>query len=82
MLKFEILIQLSPAFVLGTRHTKDDPRGIGRTAILAGLFSGLGCFAIFHALGVRNLGGFHAGSLSMLLNYGVALGAWRLARRG
>jgi len=73
VLKFEILIQLSPAFVLGSRS----PDGVGSRAIVAGLLTGLSIFAVLFAMGRRDLGGFHVGSFALIVNYSVV---WMLSR--
>lgn len=71
VVKFEILIQLSPAFVLGTLHDRDSPRGFGRRDILAGLAAGLLVALTLYAAGYRVLHGMHAGTLGVFVNYGV-----------
>jgi Na+/proline symporter len=71
VLKFEILIQLSPAFVLGTLHDKDDPRAFSSQEILAGLALGLGTLFILMALGHRMVYGIHSGTAGVLANYGL-----------
>lgn len=78
VLKFEILIQLSPAFVLGSRPSL----GVTGGHILAGLFSGLWIFALCWSFGLRDVGGFHSGSLAMLINYAVVLVSCRIGRGG
>ncbi len=72
-LKFEVLIQLSPAFVLGTLHSRDDPTGYRGRDMLWGI--GLG---LLTALGLRIAGfdqvvGIHAGVIGVALNYLVSV---------
>jgi Na+/proline symporter len=80
VIKFEILIQLSPAFVLGTLHERSDPRAFSGRSILAGLLAGLAVAMALHAAGMRSLYGLHAGVVGLALNYAIAWGdhRWRL----
>ena len=71
-IKFEILIQLSPAFVFGTLHDRDHPGRYLAVDIGRGLAAGLGIALVFFAVGVKSLGGFHPGVLGVLVNYVVA----------
>lgn len=80
VIKFEILIQLSPAFVLGTLHDKDDPKAFAARDILAGLLCGLVLALGLYATGQRSLYGFHAGTLGVGFNYLVCWGC-RSSRR-
>ena len=71
-IKFEILIQLSPAFVLGTLHQSDDEPGAFTVRhILLGLGTGLAVALTLYGLGLRNVGGFHAGTLGVVANYSI-----------
>ncbi len=80
VIKFEILIQLSPAFVLGTglpgKHGSYSSRDI-----LAGLIVGLVIALGLYATGNRQLYGVHAGVIGVIANY---LTCWvsRRAARG
>lgn len=69
VIKFEILIQLSPAFILGTWHDRDDPRAFEARDILAGLVAGLAVALSLYLTDLRSLGGFHAGTLGVAVNY-------------
>ncbi|MEM7048624.1 MAG: sodium:solute symporter family protein [Acidobacteriota bacterium] len=75
VIKFEILIQMSPAFVLGTLHEADDRRAYSARDILLGLTLGLGLAVTLYALGLRNVGGIHAGVLGVVVNYLTAVGS-------
>jgi Na+/proline symporter len=72
-IKFEILIQLSPAFVFGTLHDRDDPRAFRTGEILIGLFLGLATALGLWALGVRSVYGLHPGVVGVVINYGAVL---------
>jgi len=80
VIKFELLIQLSPAFVLGTWHDRDDPGAFRAGDILAGLGVGLAVAVGLYATGHRQAGGLHAGTIGVAVNY---LTCWlvRSARR-
>lgn len=78
VIKFEVLIQLSPAFVLGVQHDRDDPGGVGARDILTGLAAGLAFFLVCRIAGLNGFHGFHAGSAAVLLNYATVLLSWRL----
>ncbi len=78
VIKFEILIQLSPAFVLGTAHPRDDPRAFTARDILAGLVVGLALALTLYAAGAKQLGGVHAGTLGVIANYLVCTASRRL----
>lgn len=84
VIKFEILIQLSPAFVLGTLHDPGDPRGVTVRDVLAGLATGLVVTLAIYMSRWQSLYGFHAGTVGVLCNYAVVAGSrWvRLARAG
>jgi len=69
VLKFEILIQLSPAFVLGTLHRADEPGAFSARDVLAGLGAGLLVALGLTFTGHRVLWGFHAGTLGVTANY-------------
>jgi len=81
VIKFEILIQLSPAFVLGTLHSRGDDGAFRSADILRGLAVGLIVALGLYFAGVRRWHGFHAGVLGVLANYFVVLGSRRLGRR-
>lgn len=80
VIKFELLIQLSPAFVLGTLHSADDPRGYRGHDILCGLAAGLLVALGLYFAGLRSWHGLHAGTLGVGVNYLTAV-ASRAARR-
>lgn len=69
VIKFEILIQLSPAFVLGTLHARNDPRGFTARDILRGLAVGLTVALGLYFAGHRRWYGFHAGTVGVAFNY-------------
>jgi len=69
VIKFEVLIQLSPAFVLGTLHTRNDPRGFTAADILRGLIVGLALALGLYFTGHRRWHGLHAGTLGVAANY-------------
>ncbi len=71
VLKFEILIQLSPAFVLGLLHKKDAPEAFRATDIGRGLAAGLATFALLYITDHTSPAGLHAGTLGVLVNYGT-----------
>lgn len=83
ILKFEILIQMSPAFVLGTLHDRDHPRAFRGGEILAGLVAGLALAVGLNLAGHATVAGVHAGVLGVAVNYllVVAGRGVRLARR-
>ncbi len=83
VIKFEILIQLSPAFVLGTLHERSDATGYRGRDVLAGLGVGLAIALGLYAAGHPQLYGLHAGVVGVGANY---LTCWasrrlRLGRR-
>ena len=79
-IKFEILIQLSPAYVLGTLHRRGDPRAFVASDVLAGLLLGLLVALGLWGAGVRNIYGVHPGVLGVGLNYATVLLARTLRR--
>ena len=81
VIKFEILIQLSPAFVLGTWHEDEDPRRVQAREILAGLAVGLVIALGLALTGYRSVGGFHAGTVGVAANYVTVLTARALRIR-
>ena len=72
VIKFEVLIQLSPAFVLGTWHEDDEPRRFASPEIVAGIVTGLAVALGLTFSGHRSWIGFHAGTLGVVANYSVA----------
>ena len=72
-IKFEILIQLSPAFVLGTLHARDAREAFSARDVVAGLGVGLAVALGLWAAGVRSLYGLHPGVLGLVANYAVVL---------
>ena len=83
IIKFEVLIQLSPAFVLGTLHDRDHPRAFVVRDIISGLVAGLLVTLALYASGLESLGGLHFGTVGVAVNYLVVIGhrGMRLARR-
>ncbi len=81
-IKFEVLIQLSPAFILGTLHRRDDPRAWRAREILTGLIAGLVVALGLYLSGRAMLGGIHAGVIGVAVNYLTVIAArqLRLAR--
>jgi Na+/proline symporter len=79
VIKFEILIQLSPAFVLGTLHERDDPKAFAVSEILAGLVAGLVVTLALYLSGHQSLAGLHAGTVGVAVNYALVL-VWRFLR--
>ena len=73
IIKFEILIQLSPAFILGTMHDHDDLRGYHVRDILAGLITGLVLTVALYASPLESLGGLHFGTVGVVVNYAVVV---------
>jgi Na+/proline symporter len=73
VIKFEILIQLSPAFVLGTRHPAGDPRGYSGDDVLRGLVAGLLVALGLYFAGLRSWHGLHAGTLGVAVNYATVV---------
>ena len=83
VIKFEILIQLSPAFVLGTKHERNEPRAFAAADILIGLATGLTLALLLHATGARPVPGLHPGSAGVIANYAVVFLAREIRiRRG
>jgi Na+/proline symporter len=75
VIKFEILIQLSPAFVLGTLHDPDDARGVTVREVMAGLVTGLVVTLAIYMSSWESLYGLHAGTVGVLANYIVVAGS-------
>ena len=78
VIKFEVLIQLSPAFVLGTMHEHGHPAAYTVRDILAGLWAGLllilGLYLGGYFLDLDSLFGFHFGTVGVAVNYLVVVG--------
>ena len=66
--KFDMLIQLSPAFFLGLHW-----RRLRAGPTLAGMLLGLAIALGFAALGIRRVGGFHPGLFGLAANLVVAV---------
>jgi Na+/proline symporter len=81
VLKFEVLIQLSPAFVLGTLHHRGERGSFSARDVLAGLAAGLVVALGLTFGGHRVLWGVHAGTLGVGANYLTVLVARRLRFR-
>ncbi|MEQ8762383.1 MAG: sodium:solute symporter family protein [Planctomycetota bacterium] len=81
-LKFEVLIQLSPAFVLGTSHDREDPERYTGRDILVGLGVGLTIALGLRFLDMSQVFGIHAGVWGVAPNYlaTVIHRRWRLGR--
>jgi SSS family solute:Na+ symporter/sodium/pantothenate symporter len=80
--KFDILVQLVPAFMLGIRW-----RGLRRGPVLAGLAGGLAlaltlAFGPFAFVEGGKIGGFHPGLYGLALNLAIAVGGSLWLRRG
>jgi len=69
VIKFEILIQMSPAFVLGTLRQESGRRAYDSRDILTGLVVGLAIALGLYASGHRQVNGLHAGTLGVAANY-------------
>jgi Na+/proline symporter len=79
VIKFELLIQLSPAFVLGTWGSSaaegdatPAPRYRDRD-ILLGIVVGLAVALGLYGSGYRSVGGLHAGTIGVAANYATAI---------
>ncbi|MEM1203128.1 MAG: sodium:solute symporter family protein [Acidobacteriota bacterium] len=81
-IKFEVLIQLSPAFVLGTLHHRGDRRAFAARDMTLGLVAGLVVALSAYAAGIRSLGGIHPGVLGVMVNYAAVLASRGLRLRG
>jgi Na+/proline symporter len=75
VVKFEILIQLSPAFVLGTLHERGAPRAFAVGDILKGLGAGLLVTLGLYLGGLQDVYGLHAGTVGAAVNYLVVVSA-------
>lgn len=80
--KFELLIQISPAFVFGTARDADDPEAVDGTDILRGLVVGIAVALGLYAAGHRSIGGVHAGVVAVVANYLIVLTSRAVRRRG
>jgi len=69
VIKFEILIQLSPAFLLGTMHARDEPRAFSSRDVLTGMLLGLAVALTLYFMGLRLWHGVHAGVIGLAVNY-------------
>lgn len=84
IIKFETLIQLSPAFIFGTLHDRDHPAAFTVRDIIPGLVAGLAVtlslYLSRYFFEWENLWGLHFGTVGVLANYGVVVGRrwWRL----
>jgi solute:Na+ symporter, SSS family len=78
IIKFEILIQLSPAFVLGTLHDRGAAGGVQAREILAGMVTGLVVTLVLYLSGLGSVYGLHAGTVGVALNYAVVTVMWRV----
>lgn len=78
-IKFEVLIQLSPAFVLGTLHRAEEDRAFNARDILLGMTAGLSLALGLYAVGLKSIAGMHPGVLGVVTNYAVAWASrrWR-----
>ena len=72
-IKFEILIQMSPAFVLGTLGSRSDARSFNSRDVLSGLLVGLAVALGLWGAGVKSIHGLHPGVLGLAINYVVVL---------
>ena len=71
IVKFEVLVQLSPAFVLGTLHDRGDGDAFAVSEILAGIAAGLSVTLVLYLSGYRSLYGLNAGTVGVAVNYTV-----------
>jgi solute:Na+ symporter, SSS family len=81
IIKFEVLIQLSPAFVLGTLHARDDRRAFAARDVLPGMVTGLVLTLSLYLTGHETIVGFHAGAVAVVLNYLIVVTARALRLR-
>jgi len=83
IIKFEILMQLSPAFVLGSLHDRAHDRAYTVGDILPGIVAGLGLTLALYVSGNQSVAGFHAGTLGFVANYTIVVARrWSRLRRG
>ncbi len=82
VVKFEILIQLSPAFVLGTLHDAKAPQAVAVNDIIKGLVAGLVVTLGMYVSGIQDLEGLQAGTVGVAVNYLVVVAAWAIRRGG
>ncbi len=68
VIKFEILIQLAPAFMLGIRW-----RRLHASAVLAGLLAGIAVAASLALTGHGKVAGIHAGIVGLVVNLVIAV---------
>ena len=84
IIKFEILIQLSPAFIFGTLHDRNHPAAFTARDIFPGLVVGLLVTLTLHlggyVFGWGSVYGLHFGTVGVMGNYAVVLGRrwWRV----
>lgn len=76
IIKFEILMQLSPAFIFGTLHERLHTRAVTVQDILPGLVFGLGFTLALYFSGNEIIGGLHAGTLGLAANYAIVTVRW------
>jgi len=69
VIKFEVLIQLSPAFVLGTLHSWGEERAFSARDILAGLAVGGVLTLLLYRTDLRSLYGLQPGVIGLCANY-------------
>ena len=77
VIKFEVLIQLSPAFVLGTLHSRGEDKAFTSRDILAGLAVGGVLTLLLYQSDLRSVYGLQPGVIGLCGNY---LTVW-LSRR-
>ncbi len=73
IVKFEILMQLSPAFVFGSLHDRAHERAYTVSDILPGILAGLALTLSLYITGNQSVVGFHAGTVGFLANYGIVI---------
>ena len=84
IIKFEILIQLSPAFIFGTLHDRNHPAAFTARDIFPGLVVGLLVTLALHlggyVFGWGSVYGLHFGTVGVMVNYAVVVGrrGWRV----
>ncbi len=81
-IKFEILIQLSPAFVLGTLHERGEPGAFSGKDVLRGLGVGLSVALGLYLVGWSQVAGLHAGTIGVVANYVTVVASRRMRGRG
>ncbi len=82
VIKFEVLIQLSPAFLLGTLHSSGEDKAFTSRDILAGMAVGGVLTLLLYRSDLRSLYGLQPGVIGLCGNYLTVWLSRRLRRRG